>query len=120
MHLPIRQLVTKLSTRGWMVIGGSAAAAIAFLFLAFQMVSAPSYSTLVTGLDPSQTGKITSTLDTKGIQYQIQNNGTALAVESDRTAQARIALATAGLLGSSSQPGMSLFDNQQLGSSNFQ
>ena len=42
--------------------------------------SAPSYSTLLTGLDPAQTGKIESTLSAKGIGYQIQNGGTALAV----------------------------------------
>ncbi len=118
--MPLRQLVTKLSPRGIAVIGGSAIAAILFLYVAIGMVSTPSYSTLMAGLDPAQTGKITSTLDAKGIKYQIQNNGTALAVQSSETAQARIALATAGLLGTSTQPGMSLFDNTQLGSSNFQ
>ena len=61
--------------------------------------SAPSYSTLLTGLDPAQTGKIESTLSAKGIGYQIQNGGTALAVDSSQTSQARIALASAGLLG---------------------
>jgi flagellar M-ring protein FliF len=118
--MPLRQLVTKLSPRGIAVIGGSAIAAILFLYVAIGMVSKPSYSTLMAGLDPARTGKITSTLDAKGIQYQIQNNGTALAVQSSQTAQARIALAGAGLLGTATQPGMSLFDNTQLGSSNFQ
>src|ERR1700739_4976670 len=103
--MQLRQLVTKLSPRGMAVIGGAAVAAIIVLYMALQMVSAPSYSTLMTGLDPAQTGKITSTLDSKGIQYQIENNGTALAVQSGQTAQARIALATAGLLGTSTQPG---------------
>lgn len=115
----IRQLSARLSPRGWAVLGGSAAAVVLFLYLVFHLASQPSYSTLLTGLDPAQTGKITSTLDTKGIPYQIQNNGTALAVESDKTAQARIALATSGLLGSE-QPGFDLFDKQQLGQSDFQ
>ena len=74
----------------------------------------------MTGVDPTQTGKITSTLSTKGIGYQIQNNGTAIAVQSDKTGEARIALATAGLLNGTSQPGFELFDKQQLGASNFQ
>jgi flagellar M-ring protein FliF len=81
--------------------------------------SAKSYSTMLTGLDPAQTSKITSTLDGKGIGYQIQNGGTALAVDSNQVSQARIALAGAGLLGSQ-QPGFSLFDKSQLGASNFQ
>lgn len=102
------------------MVGGSAAGAILFLVIVMHFASAPSYSTLLTGLDPAQTGKITSTLDTKGIPYQIENNGTALAVASGDTAQARIALATAGLLGSSSdQPGFELFNSQPLGQSDF-
>ncbi len=115
----LRQMASKLSPKGWAMVGGSAAAAILFLFLIFQMASQPSYSTLMTGLDPAQTGKITSTLDTKGIGYQLQNGGTALAVQSDKTSEARVALAGAGLL-TSQQPGFSLFDKQQLGESNFQ
>ena len=42
------------------MIGGSVAAAIVFLVLVMQFASAPSYSTLLTGLDPAQTGKITT------------------------------------------------------------
>src|SRR5271169_2880375 len=100
-----RTLISKLSPKGWAMVGASAAATILFLYFVFQMASAPSYSILLTGLDPAQTGKITSTLDTKGISYQLENNGTALAVQSDQTSQARVSLATAGLLGTSSQPG---------------
>jgi flagellar M-ring protein FliF len=113
------QTIKRLSPKGWAMVGGSVAAVLVFLVVLMQMASAPSYSTLETGLDPSQTGKITSTLSTQGIAYQLQNNGTALAVQSDKTAQARVALATAGLLGTS-QPGFSLMDKQQLGQSNFQ
>ncbi|HEX3834924.1 MAG TPA: flagellar basal-body MS-ring/collar protein FliF [Solirubrobacteraceae bacterium] len=113
------QTIKRLSPKGWAIVGGSVAAGLVFLVVLMQMASAPSYATLETGLDPSQTGKITSTLSTQGIAYQLQNNGTALAVQSDKTAQARVALATAGLLGTS-QPGFSLMDKQQLGQSNFQ
>ncbi len=116
---PITQIVKRLSPKGWAMVGGSVAAGLAFLVVLMQMAAAPSYATLQTGLDPAQTGKITSTLSTQGIAYQLQNNGTALAVQSDKTAQARVALATAGLLGNS-QPGFSLMDKQQLGQSNFQ
>lgn len=93
-----RQFISKLTPRGWVAVGGAAAVAIVFLVLIFQMASAPSYTTLMAGLDPSTTGKMTTALDAKGISYQLQNNGTALAVEPGQTAQARIALAGAGLL----------------------
>ena len=79
--MPIREFISKLSPRGWAMVGIAAAVSIIFLVVVMQMASAPSYSTLLTGLDPAQTGKITSTLDTKGISYQLQNNGTALAVD---------------------------------------
>ena len=113
------QNLKKLSPKGWAMVGGSAAAAIVFLVVVMHFASSPSYATLETGLDPAQTGKITSTLSTQGIPYQLQNNGTALAVESSKTAQARVALATAGLL-SNQQPGFELMDKQSLGQSNFQ
>jgi flagellar M-ring protein FliF len=119
--MDFRQFITKLSPKGWAMIGGSAAAAIVFLVVIMHFASAPSYSTLLTGLDPAQTGKIESTLSAKGIGYQIQNGGTALAVDSGQTSQARIALASAGLLGvGSTQPGFELLNSSQLGASNFQ
>ena len=91
------------------------------IVLLMRMASAPSYTTLVTGIDPAQTGKVTAALDQKGIGYELQNNGTALAVEKGKTAQARIALASAGAARRpSAQPGFELFDKQKLGTSNFQ
>ncbi|MGH2875828.1 MAG: hypothetical protein ACRDLV_06220, partial [Solirubrobacteraceae bacterium] len=113
------EMFKKLSPKGWAMVGGSVLLGIVFLMLAMQMASKPSYTTLEAGIDPAQTGKITSTLAAQGIAYQLQNNGTAIAVESGQTAQARVALATAGLL-TTQQPGFSLMDNQQLGQSNFQ
>jgi flagellar M-ring protein FliF len=117
--MPIAQLASRLTTRGWLIAGGFAVGAILFVYLFLHMVSAPSYSTLVSGLEPSQTGKMTSTLSEHGVSYELQNNGTALAVQSNQTAEARVALAGAGLLGNT-QPGFSLFEKQNLGESNFQ
>src|ERR1700761_3045395 len=111
--------VKKVSPKGWAMIGGSVLVAIAFLVIVMQMASAPSYTTLMAGIDPSQTGKIGSTLSAQGISYELQNGGTAVAVESSQTAQARVALATAGLL-TNQQPGFSLLNSSQLGQSNFQ
>src|ERR1700733_10496991 len=114
--MDIRQFISKLTPKGWAMVGGSAAAAIVFLVVIMHFASAPSYSTLLTGLDPAQTGKITTTLSAKGITYQIQNGGTALAVDSSQTSEARIALATAGLLGvGSQQPGFELPNSSPAG-----
>ncbi len=116
---PVAQLASRLTTRGWLVVGGGAIGAILFFYIFLHMVSQPGYSTLASGLDPAQTGKMTSTLSQHGVSYQLQNNGTALAVQSNQTSQARVALAGAGLLGNS-QPGWELFNKQSLGESNFQ
>src|ERR1700761_3494575 len=113
------EMAKRMSPKGWAMLGGSAVAAIAFLMLVMHFVSAPSYTTLEAGIDPAQTNKITSTLAGQGIAYQLQNGGTAVGVESDKISQARVALATAGLL-TNQQPGFSLMDKQQLGQSNFQ
>jgi flagellar M-ring protein FliF len=119
--MDIRQFASKLSPKGWAMVGGSVAAGIVFLVVVMHFASAPSYTTLETGLDPAQTGKITSALDAKGIGYQIGNGGTSLEVTSSQVSQARIALATAGLLGvGSDQPGFTLLDSSQLGASDFQ
>lgn len=112
-------IASRLSPRGWIMAVGGTIAAIVVLYTLLHLISQPSYTTLLTGLEPAQTGKMTSTLDQKGISYELQNNGTALAVQSNETAQARVALAGAGLL-ESSQPGLSLFDKTNLGESSFQ
>jgi flagellar M-ring protein FliF len=117
--MPLRALLANVTPRGRIVLGAVALGTIVVLILLMRMASAPSYSTLLTGLDPAQTGKVTAALDTKGIGYELQNNGTALAVEKGKTAQARIALAGAGLPGTA-QPGYELLDRQKLGTSNFQ
>ncbi|HSZ69923.1 MAG TPA: flagellar basal-body MS-ring/collar protein FliF [Solirubrobacteraceae bacterium] len=116
--MPIQQLTSRFTPRGWLILGAGAIGAILFVYIFMGIVSKPSYSTLATGLEPAQTGKMTSALDTQGISYELQNNGTALAVQSDETARARVALASAGLLGNT-QPGFSLFEKSSLGESQF-
>ena len=117
--MPLRALLANITPRGRIVLGAVALGTIVVLILLMRMASAPSYATMLSGLDPAQTGKVTAALDQRGIGWQLQNNGTAIAVDSGKTAQARIALATAGLPGTA-QPGYELLDRQSLGTSNFQ
>jgi len=117
--MPLRNITTRLTPRGWLILGGSALAGVLVMYLFVHMLAKPSYSTLAAGLEPAQTGKMTNALDQHGISYELQNNGTALAVQSNEVAQARVALSTAGLLGNT-QPGFSLFEKSSLGESNFQ
>ncbi len=113
-------LIQNSSTKAKIGLAGGAIVTIVVFFLLFQMATAPSYSTLVSGADPSETGKITAALDEKGIAYKIENGGTAIAVLPADTATARIALAEQGLTGAKGQPGFELFDKQKMGTSDFQ
>ncbi len=115
----VAQLASRLTPRGWLIVGGGAIAAVLFFYIFLHTVSQPGYTTLLSGVDPSQTGKMTSALSARGVSYQLQNNGTAIAVQDNETSQARIALAGAGLLGNS-QPNLNdVFSKTSLGESNF-
>jgi flagellar M-ring protein FliF len=115
----VRNLLANMTPKGRLMIGGSAAAILLLAFFMMRIAGQPSYTTVMAGIDPKQTGKVTAALDAKGIKYEVQNNGTALGVDKSQLAQARIALAEKGLP-NSAQPGFELFDSQKLGASDFQ
>ena len=117
--MPFRSLLANTTMKGKVVMAASALGVLAVMLVMFKIASAPSYATMLTGLDPAETGKITAALDSGGVSYQIENNGTGLAVVKGQVAQARIALAEKGLPGKG-QPGFELFDKQKLGASDFQ
>jgi flagellar M-ring protein FliF len=103
-----------------------AASALGILLVAvmlFKLATKPTYETVMSGVQPAQTAKVTAALDGAGIAYQLQNSGTAIAVQSGQAAQAKVALAAQGLdsASSSSQPGFdALMSKQKLGTSSFQ
>ena len=116
-----RQLFANVSPKGKIALAGSLVGVLLLAFFMVRVATKPSYATLMSGIDPAQTGKITAALDERGVKYELQNNGTALAVEKSQTAQARVALAEQGLAGGRGQkPGFELFDKQKLGASDFQ
>ena len=117
---PLRNLLANTTPKGKAALAASALGIVVVLFVLLRVATSPSYTTLLSGLDPAETGKITAALDEKGVPYELQNNGTALAVDKGRTAEARVALAEQGLPGQGSKPGFELFDKQKLGASEFQ
>src|SRR3954449_5429215 len=119
---PFLQNILALPAKTKALLGVSAFAVLAIAFLMLKIATAPSYALMSSGLDPAQTGKITTALDAQGIAYEVRSNGTSLAVQKSQVAQARIALASTGVdaSGSGSQPGFELLDKSKLGSSQFQ
>lgn len=119
--MPLPKVLQTLSTKGRLAVGGAILGVLIVGYLMFSMASTPGYTTIVSGLDPADTGKMTAALDEKGVVYELQNNGTALAVQKRDTAAARIALAeSGGVAGGAMQPGFELFDKQKMGSSQMQ
>jgi flagellar M-ring protein FliF len=115
------QTIMKLPPRSKLVLGAAALAIVLVLFFMLRIASAPSYTTLVSALDPAETGKVTAALDEQGIAYDLRANGTSVAVEKTHVSKARIALAGAGVASSGgAQEGFELFDKQKLGASDFQ
>jgi flagellar M-ring protein FliF len=118
---PFLQNLLALPAKTKALLAVSSVAILAIAFFMLKLATAPAYSVLASGLDPSQTGKVTAALDTAGISYELQANGTALSVDKSQMARARIALAGGGVsLAGSSQPGFELFDKSKLGASQFQ
>src|SRR4051794_10240848 len=115
----LRTLFANMTPRGRVMLGASVVGTIVVALLLMQMAGAPSYTTLVAGINPADSAKLTAALDAKGISYKLSNNGTAVQVSDDQVPEAKVALAEKGLPGTT-QPGFDLFDKQKLGSSDFQ
>ncbi len=115
----VRSVLSNLSPRGRLAVGGATLAVVVLLFVLFRMVTQPSYETLSSGLDPADTGSVTGVLEDSGISYELRNEGTSVAVPSSELDQARIALAESDVAGGN-KPGFELFDKQQFGASDFQ
>ena len=115
----MQNLIQNTSTKGKIGMGVAAVAVVLVAILLMKMASSPSFTTIASGVDPAQTGKMTSALDQRGIKWKLANNGTGIAVDAGQTATARVALAEQGLP-QNGQAGFELFDKQKLGASNLQ
>ncbi len=93
---PIGQLASKVTPRGWLIGGGFAAAGDR-VHLPVRAHRLPA-DLLDAGerARPGPDRQDDRHAQHRGIHYELQNNGTALAVQSNQTAQARVALAGAG------------------------
>lgn len=116
------QTFARLPARSKALLGAGALGIVLVAFLMLRLAGAPSYTVLAAGLDPAQTGKVTTALDEQGIAYELRGNGTAIAVEKAQAAAARVALAGQGVATSTAgaQEGWKLFDEQKLGASDMQ
>src|SRR3954471_24988261 len=113
-------LITSMSTRGKITLAACALGFLAAAVLILKMAGAPSYTTVMTGVDPAKASQITGALSAAGIQSEIGNGGTSIAVQKGKETAATVALASKGLNSTVTQPGFEILDKQKLGASNQQ
>jgi flagellar M-ring protein FliF len=113
-------LLNSMSTRGKITLAACALGFLAAALLIVKMAGAPSYTTVMTGVDPAKTTQITAALTTAGVPFELQNGGTAVAVQKGKETAANVALATKGLNTGTTQPGFEILDKQKLGASSEQ
>ena len=95
-----------------------------FLLSAFVMLSmnlsSPNFSPLYTNLQSRDSTHIVTELESKGIPYKIENNGSQISVPANQVLQLRMILAQNGLPTSGALVGYEIFDHPDaLGTSNF-
>ncbi|MBJ7470339.1 MAG: flagellar M-ring protein FliF [Solirubrobacteraceae bacterium] len=111
----------ELTPRARIGLGAAALGVVLVLFFLLRLATAPSYVTVMSGIDPGKSDQITTALAERGVTYELRDAGTSLAVEKAQIAEARVALSNAGVSnGGGEKPGFELLDEQKLGASDFQ
>lgn len=113
-------LINSMSTRGKITLAACALGFLAAALFIVKMAGAPSYTTVMTGVDPAKTAQITTALTAAGVPFELQNGGTAVAVQKGKETAANVALASKGLNSGTTQPGFEILDKQKLGASSQQ
>jgi flagellar M-ring protein FliF len=109
-----------MSLRGKITLAACVLGFLAASLFIVKMASKPSYTTVMTGVDPAKTSQITSALTAAGVPFELQNGGTAVAVQKGKETAANVALASKGLNTGTTQPGFEILDKQKLGASSQQ
>src|SRR3954469_8345813 len=114
-----RAIWKDLEPRGQLTLVASFLLVAVTAFLLFHFATKPSYTAVQTGLDPSDTGRVTQALASAGIAYKVTNGGTQVEVPDAKQSAAEVALAQQGAT-PGTRPGWELFDHQSLGTTQMQ
>src|SRR6266849_6206404 len=115
----IKDLWRSLESRGQLTIVGCALLVLVTFYFLYSYASHPSYTSLVSGVDPAQTGQMTKALDSAGVSYHVVNGGTGIDVRDSQSSTARVALAEKGLT-NGGQVGFEIFNKVSMGATDFQ
>jgi len=107
-----------LSRTQKIIFASAAAGVLVCLFYIGLVASRPEYAPLFTGLDPKEAGTIAEKLKTLKIPYQLADQGQTIKVPEPQVYEARIQLASSGVLAGDGK-GFELFDQNKFGQSDF-
>jgi flagellar M-ring protein FliF len=79
------------------LILGSIVGAFVFITILTVLISNDQYVPLYTGLSPEETGQVKSSLEAKGITYEITANGTSISVPEQQVDSLKVDLAAEGI-----------------------
>src|SRR5439155_2415162 len=115
----LRDLWRNLGPKGQLGLAASGLLVIVTMFFLYRTAAKPSYTALLTGLDPAQSAQIGDALNSGGVSWKLANGGTEVDVVKGQESNARVALAKKGLP-NGGHVGFELFDKQGFGATDFQ
>ena len=113
-----RRLWASLSLRQRISIGVAGITLVGGLFLFASWRKERSFQPLYTSMNAEDAGSVVTKLKESGTEYRVSDGGASVLVPADRVAEARLALAAAGLP-KSGRIGFELFDQTNLGTTDF-
>jgi flagellar M-ring protein FliF len=114
----IGKFLKSLNRRQQVLLGTSAAAVAVTLFIFVKLFSAPAMAPLYAGLSTSDSQAMVQRLTSRGITYQLAENGGTILVPADQLNQLRMQMATAGPP-ATGRMGWKLFDQPNWSGSDF-
>src|SRR5512146_3281457 len=114
----LKQLWNRLTWSQRIWIAAAAVAVVAGLIELNRWNYERDFKPLFSGLAPEDAGTVTAKLRDLGVDYRLGGDGSTVLVPSERVAEARLQLASAGLP-KSGRIGFELFDKTNFGASDF-
>ena len=115
----VRSRLAVFSTPQRIIIGLLAGVSLLAVFVFVRWVSAPSYDTLLSGLEATDAAAVTAQLEGAGVPFKLAAGGTTVLVPADQLQAQRLAVAAAGLPEGTTK-GYKQLDEAGMTSSSFQ
>lgn len=115
----IKSFFEPLSTPQKLLFGLLSVFIIAVLTVLFYWAARPDYTLLFGSLNPDKAQEIVTQLKEDGVNYELQQNGTAIMVPRSQVYDLRLQYASQGMATGSDYKGYELFDSNTLGMTDF-